>query len=75
MLVQYRGDVDPDTGGSYTIKRYSSKKVTSEDGDWRHARVVLSPINPDYEPIVLSADDSEHVEVIAEMVTVLRGEL
>ena len=49
--------------------------MTSEDGDWRHARVVLSPINRDYDPIVLSADDSEHVEVIAEMVTVLRGEL
>lgn len=74
VLVQYRGDADPDTGGSYTIKRYASKKKTLEDGDWRHARVELSPINPDYEPIVLSADDSEHVEVIAEMVTVLRGE-
>lgn len=73
VLVQYHGDADPDTGGSYTVKRYSSKKVTTEDGDWRHARVVLSPINPDYDPIVLSADDSEQVEVIAEMVTVLRG--
>ena len=75
VLVQYRGDADPDTGGSYTVKRYSSKKVTSEDGDWRHTRVVLSPINPSYDPIVLSMDDSEHVEVIAEMVTVLRGEM
>ena len=75
VLVQYRGDADPDTGGSYTVKRYSSRKVASEDGDWRHALVVLSPINPEYEPIVLSADDSEHVEVIADMVTVLRGEM
>ena len=31
--------------------------------------------NPDYEPIVLSAEDSEHVEVIGEMVAVLSGEL
>lgn len=75
MLVQYRGDADPDTGGSCTVKRYSSKKVTSKDGVRCHARVVLSPINPDYQPIVLSADDSEHVQVIAEMVTVLRGEM
>ena len=74
VLVQYRGDVDPDTGGSYTVKRYSSKKVASEDGDWRHTRVKLSPINSEYEPIVLSPEDSEHVEVIGEMVTVLRGE-
>ena len=75
VLVEYRGDADPDTGGSYTVKRYSSKKEASEDGGWRHARVELSPINPDYEPIVLSAEDSEHVEVIGEMVTVLRGEM
>ena len=73
VLVQYRGEADPDTGGSYTVKRYSSKKVASEDGEWRHARIELSPTNPDYEPIVLSAENSEHVEVIAEMVTVLRG--
>ena len=75
VLVQYRGDADPDTGGSYTVKRYSSKKVASEDGDWRHTQIELSPVNLDYEPIVLSAEDSEHVEVIGEMVTVLRGEL
>ena len=75
VLVQYRGDADPDTGGSYTNKRNSSKKIPSEDGGWRHAWVELSPINPDYGPIALTAEDSEHVEVIAEMVTVLRGEL
>ena len=74
MLVQYRGEADPDTGGSYTVKRYSSEKAASEDDDWRHARIVLSPINPEYEPIVFSPDESGHVAVIAEMVTVLRGE-
>ena len=74
VLVQYRGEADPDTGGSYTVKRYSSTTVASEDGEWRHARIELSPTNPDYEPIVLSSEDSEHVEVIAEVVTVLRGE-
>ena len=74
VLVQYRGEADPDTGGSYTVKRYSSEKAASEDDDWRHARIVLSPINPEYEPIVFSPDESGHVAVIAEMVTVLRGE-
>ena len=75
VLVQYRGAADPDTGGSYTVKRYSSEKVAAEGGDWRHARIVLSPTNPQYEPIVFSPEESGHVEVIAEMVTVLRGGL
>jgi len=73
VLAQYRGPADPDTGGSFTVKRYSSEKATSDDGGWRHTRIVLSPTNPAYQPIVLAADDAEHVEVIAEMVTVLRG--
>lgn len=73
VLVQYRGPADPETGGSFTVKRYSSEKTSYDDGDWRHTRVLLSPTNPEYQPIVLAADDAEHVEVIAEMVTVLRG--
>ena len=75
VLVQYRGEADPETGGSYTVKRYSSEKVPSEDGDWRHARVVLLPTNPEYEPIIVPPEEGEHVEILAEMVTVLRGEV
>jgi hypothetical protein len=63
----------PETGGSFTVKRYASEKTSSSDGGWRHTRVVLSPTNPDYQPLVLGANDAEHVEVIAEMLTVLQG--
>jgi type III restriction enzyme len=73
VLVQYRGQADPDTGGAFTVKRYSSEKEVSDDGSWRHTRVVLLPVNPDYQSIVLSQDDANHVEVLAEFVTVLRG--
>ncbi len=73
VLAQYRGLADPDTGGAFTVKRYSSEKTASDEGGWRHTRVVLSPTNPDYQPIVLSQDDAEHVEILAEFVTVLRG--
>jgi SOS-response transcriptional repressor LexA len=71
VLVQYRGAADPDTGGAFTIKRYSSQKRSDADGDWRHVRITLSPTNPDYHPIVLSGDDADHVTVVAEFVTVL----
>jgi type III restriction enzyme len=73
VLAQYRGPADQNTGGAFTVKRYSSEKTASNEGGWRHTRVVLSPTNPDYQPIVLSKDDAEHVDILAEFVTVLRG--
>jgi SOS-response transcriptional repressor LexA len=73
VLVQYRGPADPDTGGAFTVKKYSSVKEGSDVDGWRHIRVMLSPTNPEYQPIVLTGDDAANVSVIAELVTVLRG--
>jgi type III restriction enzyme len=73
VLAQYRGPSDPDTGGSFTVKRYSSEKEEDGEAGWRHTRIVLSPTNPEYQPIVLAADDAEHVEVVAELAAVLRS--
>ena len=72
VLVQYRGPADPDTGGAFAVKRYRSEKRRAPDGGWRHARVKLSPTNPDYDPIVLTEEDAADVQVVAEFVTVLR---
>ena len=49
------------------------KRKRPRTGEWRHTRVGLSPPNPDYLPIVLSEGDAEHVDILAEFVTVLRG--
>lgn len=73
VLAQYRGPADPDTGGAFTVKRYSSEKEASDEGGWRHTRVVLSPTNPEYSPIILSKRDAESVQVVGEFVTVLRS--
>ena len=72
VLAQYRGPADPDTGGAFTVKRYSSEKAADDESGWRHTRIVLSPTNSEYQPIVLDADDEESVQVLAELVTVLR---
>ena len=72
MLAQYRGPADPDTGGAFTVKRYSSEKGGDDTG-WRHTKATLSPSNQDYAPIVLSESDAESVQIVAEFVTVLRG--
>ncbi|HET6202951.1 MAG TPA: S24 family peptidase [Planctomycetota bacterium] len=73
VLAQYRGPADPETGGAFTVKRYSSEKEASDEGGWRQSRVVLSPTNPAYSPIILSKRDAESVQVVGEFVTVLRG--
>ena len=67
---QLRDTTDPETGERYTVKRYESEKA--RDGDsWRHAKITLKPLNPDFEPIVLTGADQEELQVIAEVVEVL----
>ena len=63
-------NVDPETGARYTVKRYESEKT--RDGDsWRHAAISLKPLNPAFEPIVLTGADEDQVDVIAEFVDVV----
>lgn len=73
VLVQHRSIEDPDTGGHYTIKIYQSEKVVNEDGGWRHNRITLNPssTDPSYKSIVLEAESSDEVAVVAELVAVL----
>jgi SOS-response transcriptional repressor LexA len=73
VLVQLRDATDPETGQRYTVKRYESKKAASGDS-WRHERITLKPVNPDFEPIVLTGRDEGELRVIAELVEVLGDE-
>ena len=69
--MRLHDDPDPETGERYTVKRYESEKVASDDGTWRHVKITLRPINPEFEPIELTSDDEGSVEVVAELVEVL----
>ncbi len=74
VVVQHRSIADPETGGRYTIKVYSSEKVPAEDGGWRHRRITLRPDSdrPEFAPIVIEVgDDDEEFAVVAEMLLVL----
>jgi hypothetical protein len=71
ILVQHRNSYDPDYGGAYSIKKYSSEKQFDKDGTWRHEQVVLHPTNSSYSPIVISQAESESFTVIAEFVGVV----
>jgi uncharacterized protein len=71
VVVQHRSISDPETGGSYTIKRYRSEKVVDEDGGWRHTRIELHPETDQdgFGVIVIEADDD--VGVVAEWLMML----
>ncbi len=74
VVVQHRSIADPETGGRYTTKLYSSEKVPAEDGGWRHDRITLRPDSdrPQFEPIVITLAESEDdFAVVAEMLLVL----
>ena len=70
VLVQLRDAVDPDTGERFTVKRYRSEKTADEDG-WRHVRILLEPVNPEFTPIELNIEDEGSIAVVAELVEVL----
>jgi SOS-response transcriptional repressor LexA len=72
VLVQLRDVADPDTSQRYTVKRYESEKAAKGDS-WRHERITLKPVNPDFKPIVLSDTSAGDVQVIAELVEVIES--
>jgi len=72
VLVQSRKIHDHENGGSYTVKKYSkSEKKQNKDDTWEHEKIVLEPLNKDYEPIILVAEEETSFKVIAEFVEVL----
>jgi type I restriction enzyme R subunit len=70
VLVQLRDATDPATGQRYTVKRYASEKASNGDS-WHHTKIVLKPVNSDFEPIVLTGTDEGQLQVIAEVLEVL----
>ena len=54
----------------YTIKRYKSIKRRSGD-EWQHDRIILEPLNPEYEAWEL--DENARIRVVGEFVQVLES--
>lgn len=75
VLVQHQGTGDPETGGEYTIKKYTSEKIYEKDGTWKHFKITLSPLNPEYEPMVFEGkgeDFENEFNVIGEFLEVYK---
>jgi SOS-response transcriptional repressor LexA len=56
LLIQQMGASD--TGGEFTVKRYTSRKAVAEEG-WRHERIRLEPLNPEFDPWDLDPGELE----------------
>lgn len=72
LLLQHQEISDPETGGSYTLKRYESETVGDPDETWSHVEVRLQPANRDFAPIVLKPGSEGEVRPVAELIEVLR---
>lgn len=66
-LVQFDSMGDPENGSRFTVKKYRSAKTVSEDG-WKHERIELLPLNPDYEIIPVAPHESSEMVVVGEWV-------
>ena len=58
------------TNDRYTVKRYASDKVQSADGTWSHEKIMLMPLNPEFESWTLDPEE-ERFRIVAEFVRVL----
>ena len=75
VLARLRDGADSETGERFTVKRYRSEKGAAADGPWRHVRITLEPLNPEFAPIELVAEDDQGsgaVDILAEFVDVLQ---
>ncbi len=70
LLIQCQTQHDPVDGGRYTVKKYKSAKLATDEG-WSHESVELQPLNPEFPSIQISADDTTDLRVIGEFVRVV----
>jgi SOS-response transcriptional repressor LexA len=71
VLARHRLIEDPESGGSFTVKRY--KRITPVAPDEFRDKVIihLVPENPDFKPIILETSPEDPFTVVAEFIQVI----
>lgn len=64
-------DKDGDYDCAYTIKKYHSEKLQNEDGSWKHTKVELQSLNPEFSTIEVSPEDASSLRTIGILRAVL----
>lgn len=72
VLVENFGIHDQEFGAGYTVKKYSSQKVMSDDS-WNHSEIRLQPMSyfSHYEDIVLSEGEVDSFKILGVFVGVV----
>ena len=61
-----------DTSAAFTVKEYTSEKEFVGEDQWRHRKIFLRPLNPEFETMVFKPEDEhQQFSVIAEFLRVL----
>lgn len=71
IVLTQSSEFDADYDGRYTIKRYQSEKIITEDG-WQHTVIRLQPLNKQYSIIELGCEDDNRYRTIGVFKTVIR---
>jgi SOS-response transcriptional repressor LexA len=66
LLIQRFGELDETA--RYTVKKYTSTKVSTGEDQWRHERIRLEPLNPAYQAWDVEPAD---FAVVAEWICVI----
>jgi len=53
------------------VKRYHSVKAFDDAREFRHLRIELHPLNPDFSPIVIEDAEEGSLRVVGEFVTTI----
>ncbi|MBC7624333.1 MAG: DUF2075 domain-containing protein [Aeromicrobium sp.] len=73
VVAQIRDHTDPDFGGRYTVKRYTSVKQPTSSDPVGHVSVTLSPDSddPKYAPLIFDGKSASDMQILAEFVALL----
>jgi hypothetical protein len=71
VLIQHHNYYDADYSGAYSIKEYKSSKSFDEFGNWQHEKIELHPLNKNFDPIIINADEADDFRVIGEFIGVI----
>ena len=72
IVIRHSGINDPETGFSFTLKKYKSEKQFLPDGSFRHVSISLKPLNADFNPIELKVEEESDIKVVAEFLQVVK---
>ena len=72
VLVENMDIQDQDFNSAFTIKTYSSEKITSDEG-WKHTSIILRPnsLDKSYKNIVINEENGSEMRIVGEFIEII----